>query len=72
MLYPCFILFWQFSNDHPYFGYNSAQQEIPLLCFFLLLGTYMESNGPGLFRGLIFREHEHYGVLESHERRPEG
>jgi hypothetical protein len=29
-----FYIFWGFSNDLPYFGYNSEEQEIPTLCIF--------------------------------------
>jgi hypothetical protein len=31
---------WGFSIDPPYFGYNSVEQENPLLCIF----TFQESS----------------------------
>jgi hypothetical protein len=67
-----FYIFWGFSNDLPYFGYNSEEQEIPTLCIFLLSGTYTGQIELGIFRGLIFCEDEHSAVLELCKRRSEG
>jgi hypothetical protein len=33
--YNVFIDLWGFSIDPPYFGYNSAEQENPILCIFI-------------------------------------
>jgi hypothetical protein len=35
---------WGFSIDPPYFGYNSAEQENPVLHIFLVSGTFPNSN----------------------------
>jgi hypothetical protein len=33
-----FIDLWGFSIDLPYFGYNSAEQETPILCILTFQG----------------------------------
>jgi hypothetical protein len=29
---------WGFINDPPYFGYNSAEYEFPVMCIFIFQG----------------------------------
>jgi hypothetical protein len=41
--------FEDFPKDPLYFGYNSAEQENPILCIFLLSGTFPNSKVPGIF-----------------------
>jgi hypothetical protein len=31
---------WGFSIDPPYFGYNSAEREIPVLCILTFQGPF--------------------------------
>jgi hypothetical protein len=42
ILYNIIIMFYVdlsgFTNDPPYFGYNSAEYEFPILCIFISLG----------------------------------
>jgi hypothetical protein len=35
---------WEFSIDPPYFGYNSTEQENPVLCIVFVLGTFPYSS----------------------------
>ena len=57
-------VFGDFPKDPPYFGYNSAGQENPV---------YMDSNWPGIFRGLLFSKIWQYEALKPRKQsRAEG
>jgi hypothetical protein len=53
MLYDVIIMFcidlWGFSIDPPYFGYNSAEQEISILCIL----TFHGPSGTQIERGFL-------------------
>ena len=55
MLYPCvYIDFWGFSNDPLYLGYNSAEQENPVLCIFNFQGPLRTQKDLGFFEDYFF------------------
>jgi hypothetical protein len=42
-------ILWGFFINPPYLGYNSAEQETRVLCIFLVLGTFWNSNRARIF-----------------------
>jgi hypothetical protein len=54
----------------PFIMVITLQNRNFLFCVLCTLGTYMESNGPRIFRGLIFHEDNQDGALEPRERSP--
>ena len=51
-------VFGDFLKSPPYFGYNSAWQENPVLCIFFVSGTYTDSNWPGIFEDHYFSRYD--------------
>jgi hypothetical protein len=53
MLLVVIIMFyhnlWGFSIDPPYFGYNSAEQETPILCILTFQGPSQTQIDLGFF-----------------------
>jgi hypothetical protein len=48
-----YIDLWGFSINPPYFGYNSAEQEIPVLCILMFQGPSRTQIG----RGYLWHEY---------------
>jgi hypothetical protein len=44
-----FIDLWGLSIDPPYFGYNSEEQENPVLCILMFEGPFGTQIDPGFF-----------------------
>jgi hypothetical protein len=40
---------WGFSIDPPYFGYNSTEQETPILCILMFQGPFGNQIDRGFF-----------------------
>ena len=53
-----YIDFWGFSNDPLYLGYNSAEQENPVLCIFDFQGPSRTQKDLGFFFGAVFHQDE--------------
>jgi hypothetical protein len=49
-----YIDFWGFSNDPLYLGYNSAEQENPVLCIFNFQGPSRTQKDLGFFLEQFF------------------
>ena len=49
-----YIDFWGFTNDPLYFGYNSAEQENPVLCIFDFQGPSRTQKDLGFFLEQFF------------------
>ena len=57
-----------FPRSPPYFGYNSAGPENPVLCILL----FQDSNWPGIFRAFIFYQIWWISALKPRKRSHEG
>jgi hypothetical protein len=75
MLLVVIIMFynnlWAFSIGLPYFGYNSAEQENPILCIF----TFQELSQTQIDMGFLrvdILPREAPGAQEFNETRPRG
>jgi hypothetical protein len=62
-----FIDLWRFSTDPPYFGYNSIEQENPVLCI-LRFRNLLELKLTWDFLGINILSQEAAGDQEVNER----
>ena len=51
-------VFWDFPKDPPYFGYNSAGQETPVLCIFSFQGPIRTQIDRGFFEDHFFPKYD--------------
>ena len=51
-------VFGDFQKDPPYFGYNSAGQETPVLCIFSFQGPIRTQIGRGFFEDHYFPKYD--------------
>jgi hypothetical protein len=47
---------WGFSINQPYFGYNSAEHETPVLRIFTFQGPFKTQTKRGFFRSQYFSQ----------------